>query len=353
MFELYAQHTARASLEQAIDFDSYDRSWAFPQIIICLEVLTHQHLEIIHNFLEQRCCKIDDFYLLLIGHSGAAEFWAQYNKLLGRNSFQIIEVIDLPFGVEHMLCCANADARQNQQDIKTHWRRSEWYADFDQYQPNFDRDIEYHALYLPGRNNNSIELGYAKQYLACEMAALPSTDVDLNYDLPDIETLFHWVERINNWYTLVNIDDLQVAYRYLMLKNKVPIAADNNIFTTSRELYQNSFFTVVRETVMQQPYACIGEKTLRAFYYGQAVIPTTYRGTEYLRKLGFQFIPELDVDFDQEKNFAVRVSRMIMLLSQFIAQHSKKDLQLLLKKHRDLFRHNSWLARQLTYFRSE
>ena len=131
------------------------------------------------------------------------------------------------------------------------------------------------------------------------------------------------------------------------------ITADNNIFTTSRKLYQHSFFTVVRETVMQQPYACIGEKTLRAFYYGQAVIPITYRSTEYLRKLGFQFIPELDVDFDQEKNFAVRMSRMIMLLSQFIAQHSKKDLQLLLKKHRDLFRHNSDLARKLTYFVSE
>jgi|688.fasta_scaffold06729_20 hypothetical protein len=352
MFELYAENTARASLEQAIRFDSYDRSWAFPQIIICLEVLTQQHLEIIHNFLEQRCCKIDDFHLLLIGHAGAAEFWIKYNQLLGRNSFQIIEVIDLPFGADIMLDCANPDAKTNCDNVQQHWRRNQWYDDYKKFQPDFDRVPTHHVMYLPGRNNHSIEQGYAKQYLALEISALNNSYVDQCYELPDQEQLLYWIERSNNWYTPGNVAELQKQYKILNKKSRRYIPDDATIFDTSREMYSDSFFTVVRETVMQQPYGCIGEKTMRAFYYGRAVVPTTYQGVKSLKSLGFEFIPEFDIEHDQQINFFQRSRSMIQSLQTFINDHSSRDLELLVKKHRDLWRHNSNLAFQIAYLRS-
>ena len=353
--ELYAINTSRAALESVIDPHSFEKSFeSKSQVILCLEVLTLEHLEILHNWLSEQCCDILNFRLILIGQPGAADFWQELNQLLGRNSFQIIDILDIPFGVSTILSVAYARATEQIKAIKLYWQRELWYKDFDTHQPDFDRQPSYHALYLPGRNNNSIESGFAKQYLALECAMTKTCYVDQCYKLPEKLMLLYWVERINGWRSVLHYSKLSDAYDLLQQIPTRDIPDDQHIYNSSRSLYYQSFATVVRETAMQQPWACVGEKTLRAFYFGQAVITTSYHSQEYLSSRGFEFIPELQVPhYDSSNSFAYRAKMIGASLAMFDQNYTKKDLGMLLRKHQDLFRHNSDLARKLTYFVSE
>lgn len=352
-FELYAKNTSRAALESAIKLESFQNSFkSKAQVIVCLETLTLEHLDILHTWLSERCCDILNFRLLLIGQPGAHDFWQQYNTLLGRNSFTIIEILDLPFGSKSVCEIANENNYSQIYTIKTHWRRENWY-DFDSL-PCLDRNPLYHAVYMPGRSNSSVESGFAKQYLALEIAAIPGCYVDQCYTLSDKQAILHWIERIHGWHVPYNFSRLEQTYDELSQQEIKSIPDWQGIHDTSRHLFEKSFATVVRETIMQSQFGCISEKTLRAFYHGQAVIPTSYNTRTYLEQRGFEFLPELKISLHEEsKSFAHRVRTIGNLLHCFSHSYSQRDLGMLLRKHQDLFRHNSDLARKLTYFVSE
>jgi hypothetical protein len=342
--EMHIVDQSYQRLEATFKDHDFSRSFERAQVVLSLEIWSLENLIGFQKWLQARCCRIDRYHVIVIGQPGMAEWWKQYTSVMRMRSFYLHEVLDLPFGSETM--------RQNWPIESFHWFRERWYADIPS-EPDLDRTLQHHCVYLPGGTGHSVETGYYKHYLACRIIDLPSTLVDLRFNLQDAETLANWVDSELGWMDQQLVDQIREIRHRLDDNVGSPVIYDTDLYLRTLPLYRNCFATVARESLMIQPWACVGEKTLRPLMLGQFVIPTTFKAVTYLEGLGFWFDRDwFDFGYELEPDPIARCHYLVESLL-VLTSKSLEDCRSHLLRHRTRYQANSELARQLTRLHSE
>lgn len=336
--DLHIMDQAQQKLENTFAGHDFLASFDRDQVVLSLEPLTQQHLIELQRWLASRCCRIQSYHVIIIGEPGIAQWWQNYSDLMNLRSFHIVEVIDLPFGSDSLVKSWS----------KTHsWFREFWYADI----PNnmqLDRDLRHHFLYLPGGSTNSLESGFFKDYLACQMLDLSGGLVDLRYRLTEADCLANWVDSQSGWTDQSAVDEIRRLRQQHGNQHGTPLIYDTDLYARTLDLYAHTFATVARESLMTQPWSCLGEKTLRPFMLGHFVIPTTLDAVSRLEDLGFWFDHDwFDFDYQKEQDVIRRTQKLVSSLAHLVRRPLLQCRQHL-QDNRTRYEANSLLARQLT-----
>jgi hypothetical protein len=340
--DLHIMDQARENLENTFAGHNFADSFDRNQVVLSLEVLTQQHLIELQRWLASRCCRINSYHVIIIGEPGISQWWQNYSDVMNLRSFRIIEVVDLPFGSESL----------RKSWPKTHsWFREFWYADIPD-TADLDRDLRHHFLYLPGGSPNSLEPGLYKDYLACRLLDLPGGLVDLRYGLSEADCLASWVDCESGWIDQQAVDEIRELRQQHGSQHDSPVIYDTDLYVRTLPLYAHTFATVARESLMTQPWSCLGEKTLRPFMLGQFVIPTTLDAVSRLEDLGFWFDHAwFDFDYQKERDVIKRTRQLLRSLADLV-QRPLMQCSQHLQDNRSRYQANSLLARQLTEFYS-
>lgn len=338
--DLHIEHTADADLACTFQDHDFSRSFYRDQIILSLEIWTRENLIFLQQWLDGRSCRIDRYHVVIIGQPGIRTWWYQYVEVMQLRSFKVHEVLDLPFG--------SGAIRQSWPRLQSHhWFRERWYADIPRI-ADLGRELHHHCVYLPGGSANSVESGYHKQWLACHMSSLPGVLVDLRFDLEHSDTLCSWLDHELGWQDQAAVDGFRQLRQALTNQEQSPVLYDQDLFRRTLPLYQHSFATVARESLLSQPWSCIGEKTLRPFMLGQFVIPTGPGAVTYLESLGFWFDHDwFDYSYDQERCAILRMQKLITSVAR-LCEKSLASCRQHLDVYRQRYQDNSELAHQLT-----
>ena len=336
--DLHIDQQVQQNLKNTFADHDFCSSFGLDQIILSLEVLNQQHLIDLQKWLASQCCCIERYHVIVIGELGISRWWQSYTAVMNLRSFQLVEVLDLPFGSKSL----------RESWSRSHsWFREFWYADIPD-RVDLDRDLHHHFLYLPGGSSACLETGLYKDYLACRMSELPSGLVDLRYILRDANDLANWTDCESGWQDQAAVDHIRDLRLRLGSKHGSPVVYDRDLYSRTLDLYTHTFATVARESLMAQPWSCCGEKTLRPFMLGQFVIPTTIDAVSRLEDLGFWFDHSwFDFSYQKEKNLMVRTHHLLRSLGDLVTRDLQECRQHL-QQHRARYQSNSELARQLT-----
>jgi len=319
------------------------------QVIIGLECWTKEVVQALHRYLRSKTCCIDRFVLINTVNPGLATWWQQWQKLYNEISFVIVDTHDFPFSAESIQPWTKFDLGSQ------HWPRQHWYSDFDSYSHDMiwsqrQLSVHKHFLYLGGSRPTGFFEDHAKEYLMLRLSEFQDQAwIECLYDLHSWQDIANWIDYQTYWADQRTIDRTHDLYNNFRLINANRSGSMIDIIHDTKSLYDQCFASVVRETVMTQPFGCITEKTFRAFYFQQFVIPTTLGGVDYLESLGFEFDHDMfDYSYQANKNFMARTQQLCESLNQFVNTYSVEDLRRHMLARRDLYLHNSELARQLT-----
>jgi len=341
-------HSHDANLNDVFHPECFQNSFYKKQIVISLESWTASMLMLLHDYLRSKSADIENFTVIIIGHPNIAKWWRSYCRLMAWSSFNILEVIDFPFDGKPLVKISYQNWPSG------FWNRHRWYDDFKSIDLTARDTLKYHFTYMAGTRPDCLDQGYGKQYLALRMIDFePKANVSLSWPLAKPDNILNWVDRATYWKNQTQTNEVISLYNKAARRG-LDSLPQKNIIGSSAKLYKKSFATVVRETVMDQPFGCYTEKTFRAFYFGQFVIPTTHLGVEDLERLGFWFDHELfDFDYQYERDFTRRIEALCTRLKTFVEQSSLDDLQWHQKRYHQQYQHNSDLAFKLTQLQSE
>lgn len=323
----------------------FDASFHRPQIILSLEIWSRENLIAFQQWLSHRCCRIQSYHVVVIGQPGINAWWQRYSDIMQLRSFVLHETLDLPFG--------NTAMHSNWPRMpRDHWLRERWYRDIIA-PPDLDRDLRWHCLYMPGGSSRSVESGFYKEYLACIMLDLPSTLVDLRFALSPADVLANWTDAQSGWVDLQGVDRIREIRQRQGDAHGDPVVYDSELYPKTLPLYQHTFATVARESVMTQPWSCIGEKTLRPFMLGQFVIPTTVDAVTRLEDLGFWFDRDwFDFGYEKIRDPLERTQYLVRSLQHLVHRDLAECAQHL-RDHRSRYQANCDLAHELTRLYAE
>jgi hypothetical protein len=111
------------------------------------------------------------------------------------------------------------------------------------------------------------------------------------------------------------------------------------------QIDRHCFAALVRETNMNQPFACQTEKTMRGFLHHQAVVPITYNGVADLESFGFWFPHDIiDYDYQHESDYLRRLDGAMAAVRDLADRLDMDDLQEYFVDNFSSFRHNATLC---------
>jgi hypothetical protein len=324
-------------IEAALDqqFGTYDwtKSFRAPQILVYEEILTSEMLIAIHLWLRRKCADISNIILVTTSHLGVAAWWSKYCSVMGYRSFSI---------------------REKFYTHSDHWRpiwidtmavlpSREWFIK--------SKKIERVFSYYGGT--------YAtldRQYLVLKLLELSAVgEIDYIGEFTTKDTVLAYSENINYYLDQTDIDqvdrsfDQHVSPAGKLVQQNAPASGLKN----ERIRYQGvqwqtdskCFASVVRETVVDDVYSCVTEKTLRAFLHHMVVIPVTFQGVKELEHMGFWFPHDIfDYSYQTESRFAHRTKHLITSIKQLIANLSIGDMQQYYTDNIDKFHANAKLV---------
>ena len=326
---LYIEH----ELDQMFGNYDWTKSFSTPQRLVYDEAITSEILIAIHHWLRRQCADITNITLVTTHHLGIASWWKQYCSVMGQQSFSIQERL-----------FTHADRfRQRWFDNITELPKRDWFAN--------SKKIEQVFSYYGGT--------YAtpeRQYLVLTLLELSKVgSIDYLGKFESKDTVTAYSENINYYLDQAEIDqinelfDRHVSPSGTLVQQNMPAPGIKNepIGYQGIQWYTDStcFASVVRETVVDDRYSCVTEKTLRAFLHHMVVIPVTFQGVKELERMGFWFPHDIfDYSYQTESRFAYRTKHMINSIKQLIANLSISDMQQYYNDNIDKFHANAKLV---------
>lgn len=323
---------------QALDtkFKDIDFAITFGQkaAILYDEVLPSEILILIHAWLRTKSCNIQNIVLLTTHHSGTRHWWKEWCCFTGEKSFEVVEL-------------AYKNSRQARCYMITAMPDSNFFLT--------QKNIEYFFSFYGG--------GYAtteRCYLTLRMLELNEYGfVDFIGKFLPRQEILDYAEHITYYTDQTEIELLATQYDRFIVDFKLqnnPLLFDAGKKFQNEPLYGNfqwnidkhCFASVIRETLIDQQYSCITEKTLRTFLHHLVAIPTCYCAVEELESKGFWFPHDIfDYSYQNKKIYSERVSLMIAAIKNTTAQMSLSELNLYYHKNIDKFDNNAELAYNL------
>jgi len=315
-------------------FDKYDwtKSFSNPQVIVYDESVTSEIIIAIHHWLRRQCADISNITLITTHNLGIASWWEQYCAVMGQQSFLIQEKF-----FTHSDQC-----RARWFDKIPPLPDRGWFANF----KKIERVFSYY-----GGSYGKLE----RQYLILKMLELSSVgEIDYLGKFVSKDSLLGYSENINYYLDQNEIDQLNVLYdRHVSVTGDLAYSCVAAGIKNEKLDYQGvqwqtdskCFASVVRETVLDDVYSCVTEKTLRAFLHHTVVIPVTFQGVTELERMGFWFPHDIfDYSYQTESRFAYRTKHMITSIKQLIANLSIGDMQQYYTDNIDKFHANAKLV---------
>lgn len=329
-------------VEKCLDdmFGSYDwtRSFSRRQILVYDEVLPSEVLEILHKWLRKKCADIENILLIVTHHTGTRDWWQDWCKTNNEKSFQLTEIFFLTRPT------ATPSIKSFFSKKSTTRKNIDWYTS----QKTISKILSYY-----GGRYSSPEREYLFLKLQCFDHSL--AHVDFLGNLSPKQDILSYVENITYYKNQMEIDYISNVYDQLVNNGwllRPPYVFDCAIedidfagpqWQTDRQC----FASVVRETINSDKFACVTEKTLRAFLHHCVVIPIGFNAVNNLEKLGFWFPHDfIDYSYQSTRSFADRVHGMMAALDN-LAQKSFDVLQQYYLDNINKFQYNSDLVYDL------
>jgi hypothetical protein len=304
-------------LDDYIDSNSLLESFNRKIVFVYDETITTEIFISIHNWFLKKCCNIKNILFVSTHTLGLGEWYQKYLRLFGQTGFVVVEV---PLYTFYMPGVINSYENLNKPHIN---KELKYYFDF--YGGTYgslNRDFLVslflthqsigHVDYLGGFTNNTGKFdGYLEQLTNfCDRNACDQ--------LVENKKLLQFASR-------KNIDKMQ------LVKN---VAYNSNVHSVSA-------CQIIRETMDNQNFSILTEKTLKGFLNLQFIIPLGFQSIRHLENLGLLFDHDLiDYSYQEEPNFYKRAQLVSEQVGKLKQRYSLKDLEQLILDRKEILMHN-------------
>ena len=326
-------------LENLFGHHDWAKSFSATQVLIYDEVLPSEILILIHKWLRRKCADIENIILVTTHHLGIRPWWQKWCQINHLRSFQVKEVLftDSP-------------------GYKKGWFASvpsPHSRDFYKHNKKISRLFSFY-----GNARSGVDVPKERVYATLKMLEFADyAEIDFIGRFPDKQHMIDYVENITYFKNQADIDYISSTYdKYIfsgLLENRLTFLGtktQNESMTFDGlqwEVDRHCWATVVRETIIDDVYPAVTEKTIRAFLHHMAVIPMAFGAVSELEKLGFWFPHDvIDYSYQHEPLFAVRTQKLIDSLKSVLQNYSYAQLEEYYNHQIDRFHHNTELAYQ-------
>jgi len=304
-------------LDRHIDSNSLLESFNRKIIFIYDESISTEVFISIHNWFLKKCCNIKNILFVSTNTLGLSTWYKKYLDLFGQIGFVVVEV---PLYTFYMPGVINSYENLNKPHIN---KELKYYFDF--YGGTYgslDRDflvslfLSHQSIgyvdYLGGFTNNTGKFdGYLEQLTNfCDRKVCDQ--------LTENKKLLQIASR-------KNIDKMQLVSN---------VAYNSNVHLVSA-------CQIIRETMDNQNFSILTEKTLKGFLNLQFIIPLGFQSIRHLESLGFLFAHDLiDYSYQDEPNFYKRAQLVSEQVGKLKQRYSLKDLEQIILDRKEILMHN-------------
>jgi len=334
-------------METSTEID-WSSTFQKPLVLIYEDMIDHRHLICIHHWLRSKALDIENIILLNNHHIGMAQWYEQWKLLHHEPGFHVVEwpFVQSTVTIEKM-------------------RLPEFrLPDLDFIRQQKSHRIRKLFSFYGGRHNIYIDKFYAM--LKC-LEFGESAVVDTASYWMDPSTMSQYLEYVTDYCDqaeVVKLMEIYHTYRsesndfvnpaldpYLIQHQKCQSLMQPNVEYWSPSItYQDlqwaidreCFVSVIRETLMDQPYDILTEKTYRAFLHYTVPMPLTYQSADNLQSLGYRLPWDLiDYSYTQEPRYRLRVQKAMDQLRMIQTKMSHEDMNRYWNDNLDLLHHNA------------
>jgi hypothetical protein len=317
-----------------------------PLLLMYEDMITRDHLVCIHNWLRSKCLDIENIIVLNNHHVGISDWWEQWKKLHHEPGFRILEwsFIQGMYTIEKLQWPAF-------QLPELHWIQEQRAG-----------SISKVFSFFGGRHSAFIDKFYP--LLKCLEFGNHAV-VDLVTEWPDRSTIMQYLEYVTDYQDQTEVENLLsiydqhcgpdnvfvnsalepylVNYQKPQSLNKVEWTAIGPTFNDIQwAINQNCFVSVIRETLNDQPYDTITEKTFQCMLHYMVPMPLNYGSVNNLERMGFRLPHDLiDYGYSQEPQYRRRVQLVMQQIQQLQQRMTFADMNNYWNTHIDLFHHNA------------
>ena len=316
-------------------FGDYDwsKSFSSTQILIYDETLLSEILIILHKWLRRKCADIENITLVTTHNLGVASWWKTWCDTHHQQSFRIKELLftDSPK------------------------YKKAWFGRLPELQPEgfYRKNKNISRLFsFYGNGRSGVKVPLERCYATLELLELvDESEIDFLGEFPSKSQLLDYVEHITYFKNQKDVDYIGNIYDRYVVDNHLPnqlnfigTKLQNEQMTFDGlqwEVDRHCWAAIVRETVIDDVYATVTEKTLRAFLHHLVVMPVAYNAVSELEKIGFWFPHDIiDYSYQTEPLFATRIQRLKKSLKEILAVYSYSQLQEFYINNIKKFQHN-------------
>ena len=325
------KHYIAQALDEIFKDVDLTKSFTSPLCIVYDETFYEEVIVGIHYWLRTKCADIENITIITAEHNGMAQWWSSWCQVHHERSFNIVE---MSYGFSHFLIGELIEP-PDVQDTTSQKNIQHYFNLYGGSYPTKDK------LYLILKSLELYHFGIV------EYVGNFSTKQDV----------LDYVEHITYFKNQQEIDHISKLYDQYILGNKliiksitdnsVPSFMEGSYFFTGHQYYVDNhcFASIVRETINDQPFSTVTEKTYRAFLHQMAVVPVGYHSVKYLEVQGFWFPHDIiNYDYQYEPDYSRRVTALIESVKQFTNQYSIEDLQQYYQTNVKKFQHNAQLC---------
>lgn len=342
-------------------------SFQIPLVYILLETPTSAFFKVLHTHLASLSCDRSNIHIIVPLSLGIDTWWQQYQQIELINSYKIHSVVDFPFSESYLNAWYTWFTDHKLIKHQVYWGRGDWYSNYTPINQHYahlarQNNITKYFTYLGGTSSNSFEFGALKQYavLRFKMFIGPANIDFLGSFWPRVK-LTDYVDRICDWKNHGEVQLINSSYMYSVNSNTDRLrfveqtqpeyenfTAWQGIWSDNQTRLQESFACVVRESLLEQPYSAVSEKTITAFLSRNLVIPMEYCGVERLEQIGFKFDHSVfDYQYQYEPSAQKRIVKIFEGLTDLSRRYDIVELNQLYRENEKLYQHNADRAQKL------
>lgn len=333
-------------MEQSTAALDWTSTFQKPLVLIFEDMLPHQSLVCIHHWLRSKSLDIENIIFLNNHQTGMAEWYERWKTLHHEPGFKILEwpftQSTLCINYMHLpdFCLPDGDwikisrSGSIKKLFSFYGGRHHGFMD------------KFYAMLRCLEFNDSAVVDYASTWLSPEITEQYLEHVTDYKDQSTVERLMHVY---HNHRTSTNEFYNPRLDPYLKAHQK-PKDLHKHEYTMSTITYQDlqwqidkeCFLSVIRETLLDQPYGIITEKTYRAFLHYTFPVPLTYRSAECLESLGYRLPHDIiDYNYTNEPRFQTRIEDAIRQVEKIQKNMNYDDMNEYWDNNWSMLHHNA------------
>jgi hypothetical protein len=311
--EKYIHEFLNDCIDSNVLLESFDKKLVF----VYDETISTEIFISIHNWFLKNCCDIKNILFVSTHTLGLGAWYQKYLQLFGQTGFVVVEAPLYTFWMPGVI---------------------DSYENLDK--PNINKELNYYFDFYGG-TYGSLDRDFLVSLFLTHQG-IGHIDY-LGGFSSDTEKFDGYLEQITNFCDR-NICDQLIENRKLLQfasrKNIDKMQLVNNVAYNSN-VHSLSACQIIRETMDNQNFSILTEKTLKGFLNLQFIIPLGFQSISHLESLGFLFAHDLiDYSYQDETNFYKRACLVSEQINKLQQRYSLKDLEQIILDRKAILMHN-------------